>query len=104
RVRALAITSKTRSPLMPDLPTLDELGVPNSEVNSWQGVVAPAGTPPAIINRLNVAVRETLNDPEIQKKFAKQGITVSPSTPEELSAFARQEAERWKSVANLAGV
>jgi tripartite-type tricarboxylate transporter receptor subunit TctC len=89
---------------MPELPTLDELGLPNSEVNSWQGVVAPAGTPPTIIQRLNEAVRETLKDPAIQEKFAKQGISVAASTPEELGEFARKEAERWQSVAKLAGV
>ncbi|NYT23724.1 tripartite tricarboxylate transporter substrate binding protein [Alcaligenaceae bacterium] len=104
RVRALAITSRTRSPLMPDLPTLDELGLPNSEVNSWQGVVAPAGTPPEAIQRLNEAIREALKDPKMQEAFAKQGITATASTPEELGEFARKEAERWQSVAKLAGV
>ena len=104
RVRALAITSRTRSPLFPDLPTLDELGLPNSEVNSWQGVVAPAGTPPEAIQRLNEVIRETLEDPQIKETFAKQGITATPSTPQELKEFARQEAERWQNVAKQAGV
>lgn len=104
RVRALAITSQTRSELMPDLPTLDELGLPNSEVNSWQGVVAPAGTPPEAIERLNDAIRNALQDEKMQALFAKQGIKVIPSTPQELSDFALQEAERWQSVAKLAGI
>ena len=104
RVRALAITSRKRSPLMPELPTLDELGLPNSEVNSWQGIVAPAGTPEPIIQRLNTAVRETLKDPKVQETFAHQGITASASTPNELREFARKEAKRWQSVARLAGV
>lgn len=104
RVRALAITSRTRSPLMPDLPTLDELGLPNSEVNSWQGVVAPAGTPPEAVERLADAIRETLKDPKIQEAFAKQGIAATPSTPEELEEFASKEAERWQTVAKQAGI
>ena len=104
RVRALAITSSTRSPLMPDLPTLDELGLPNSEVNSWQGVVAPAGTPPEAIQRLNEVIRETLDDPQIKETFAKQGITATASSPQELKEFARQEAKRWQEVAKKAGV
>lgn len=104
RVRALAITSRNRSPLMPDLPTLDELGLPNSEVNSWQGVVAPAGTPPEAIKRLNEVIRDTLNDPQIKETFAKQGISATASSPQELRDFARKEAERWQAVARQAGV
>lgn len=104
RVRALAITSRTRSPLMPDLPTLDELGLPNSEVNSWQGVVAPAGTPTEAIQRLNEVIRDTLEDPQIKETFAKQGISATASSPQELKDFARQEAKRWQDVARQAGI
>ncbi len=104
RVRGLAITSAQRSALAPELPTLAELGFPNVEVTSWQGIVAPAGTPPDVIARLNQAINTVLASPAIKEQLLARGVEASPSTPQELADFARQEMLRWKDVAQKAGI
>jgi len=104
RIRGLAITSAERSALAPELPTLAELGFPNIEVTSWQGIVVPAGTPPAVIARLNQAINTVLASPATREQLVARGVEASPSTPEGLAAFAAKEMQRWKDVANKAGI
>jgi tripartite-type tricarboxylate transporter receptor subunit TctC len=95
KLRALAITSKTRSPLFPELPTMIEAGVPGFEVQNWQGLVAPAGTSPAIIKVLNEACNKALADPAIREQMLGQGNEVEGGTPEQFAALIRSEAARW---------
>lgn len=104
RLRGLAITSVTRSPLAPELPTLGELGFPQVEVTSWQGIVVPAGTPPAIVARLNAAVHRLLESQSVKDQLAKQGVEAAPSTPEQLAQYANKERKRWTDVATKAGL
>lgn len=104
RMRGLAITSAERSALAPELPTLAELGFPNIEVTSWQGIVVPAGTPPAVVTRLNEAINKVLASPETREQLVARGVEASPSTPDEMSAFAAKEMQRWKDVAKKAGI
>lgn len=104
RVRGLAITSAKRSPLAPELPTLVELGFPQIEVTSWQGLVAPAGTPPAVITRLNAAVQKVLASQVTRDQLTKSGVEASPSTPEQLAQYAAGERQRWKDVVAKAGI
>ncbi len=95
KLRALAITSRKRSPLFPDLPTMVEAGVPDFEVLNWQGLVAPAGTPPAIIAQLNEATNKALADPMIKDQMRQQGNELGGGTPELFAAFIAVESQRW---------
>ena len=104
KLRGLAITSLKRSPLAPELPTLVELGYPGVEVTSWQGLVAPAGTPEPVIARLNEAVRKVLASPATLAQFARQGVEATPSTPEQLRDYAAGELARWKEVGRKANL
>lgn len=104
RLRALAITSAKRSPLGPELPTLGEMGFPQVEVTSWQGIVVPAGTPPAIVAKLNAAVHKILAAQSVKDQFAKQGVEATPSTPEQMAEYANKEQQRWIEVAIKAGI
>jgi tripartite-type tricarboxylate transporter receptor subunit TctC len=104
RLRGLAITSARRSPLAPELPTLGELGFPQIEVTSWQGIVVPAGTPPAIVAKLNAAVLKVLESQSVKDQLAKQGVEASPSTPQQMAQYASTERQRWTDVASKAGV
>jgi tripartite-type tricarboxylate transporter receptor subunit TctC len=94
KVRALAVASSKRSPAYPDVPTLIESGIP-AESTFWQGLFAPAGTPPALVARLNATVRQIVAQPETKAFYGKLGAELSPSTPEELAAVLRQEIVKW---------
>jgi len=98
KLRALAITSKTRSPLFPDIPTMQEAGVPGFEVQNWQGLVGPAHLPPAIVKTLNEACNKALADPEIRKQMLEQGNEIGGGTPEQFNALIKAEAARWGKV------
>ena len=103
KVRALASTSEQRSPLAPSLPTAQELGVP-FVLNGWQAIVAPAGTPRPIIDRLNAEVRKALGDPEVVRKLNAQGNVPAPSTPEELAGLITADGQRMSKVIRDAGI
>jgi tripartite-type tricarboxylate transporter receptor subunit TctC len=98
KLRALAITSKTRSPLLPDIPTMAEAGYPQVEVLNWQGIVGPKGLPPAIVAQLNAAGNKALADPELRKFMLDQGNEVAGGTPEQFAALIKAEAPRWGKV------
>ena len=104
KLRALAVTSRARTPLAPDLPTMMEAGVPDYEVTTFNGIAASAGTPAPIIGKLNAAINEGLLMPATKETLAKLGAVASPGSPEEFAAFIAAELAKWKSVAQQANV
>ena len=103
RMRALAVTSAKRSPVLPDVPTLQESGMAGFEVGAWQGVVMPAKTPPEIVNKLNAEIMKALKNPAVLEKLAAQGAQPLGSTPEQYGAYLRSEIQRWGEVAKATG-
>jgi tripartite-type tricarboxylate transporter receptor subunit TctC len=97
-LRALAITSKTRSPLLPDVPTMGEQGYPGVEVLNWQGLIGPKGLPAAIVAQLNEACNKALQDPEVKSRMLSQGNEIGGGTPEQFAALIKSEAPRWAKV------
>ncbi len=98
KLRALAITSEKRSPLLPDVPTLAEAGVKGVDVYSWQAVVGPKGLPDDVKKTLHEAVLAALNDTQVRQRFTSLGFEIVANTPEEFAAFQRNEFARWKQV------
>lgn len=103
RVRALAVASAKRSSVMPELPTIAELGFPSIVAENWYGVYAPAGTSKAIISRLNTEIVKILRTQEVKERFQGLGTEVVASTPEELAEYIRSEIEKWSKTAKEAG-
>jgi tripartite-type tricarboxylate transporter receptor subunit TctC len=95
RLRALAVTSRSRSPLLPKVPTVSESGLPGFEAVTWFGFTVPTGTPRNIIDRLNVEVGKVLVMPDVKQKLALQGIDVAGGTPEQFGAYMRDEFAKW---------
>lgn len=104
RMRPLAVSSLQRSPLVPDVPTVAELGFPGFQAAIWNGLAAPAGTPPDIVNTLNRAAIKVMSAPAIQTHFAKDGTQVVTTTPEAFGEHVRGELERWRKVARDSGL
>jgi len=98
QLRALAVGSAKRQPLLPDVPTIQESGVPNFEVNSWYGVCAPAGTPVALLDKLNADIVSVLRMPEIEQRLTQLGMPPAPTSREEFDQFMRAEIARWAQV------
>jgi tripartite-type tricarboxylate transporter receptor subunit TctC len=98
KVRALAVTSAKRSPALPDTPTLQEAGIAGFDVASWQAIYAPAGTPPAIVQRLNAEIEKIVAMPDVKAKFETLGLQHSPNTPAEFAAFNKAEVAKWTKV------
>jgi tripartite-type tricarboxylate transporter receptor subunit TctC len=98
KLRALAITSTKRSPLLPDVPTMEEAGVKNFTVYSWQAVAAPKGLPADIKAKLHGAIVAALNDPQVKPKLLDLGFEIVGNTPEQFTAFQASEFARWKKV------
>lgn len=98
RTRVLAVTSLNRDPSLPDVPSFNEAGIKNYDANFWFGLLAPAGTPPAVINRLNKHLREALTDPEVARLSRSQGLNPAPSTPQEFAALIKADYAKWKKV------
>ncbi len=103
RLKALAVTGAARSPMLPDLPTVAEAGLPGYEATSWNGVFAPAGTPKEIIDKLNRELNAILQSPDTRKFFAEQGGEAGGGTPEQLGAFVRSETTKWSKVVKDSG-
>ncbi|MGX7742161.1 Bug family tripartite tricarboxylate transporter substrate binding protein [Rhodopseudomonas parapalustris] len=103
KLRALAATGPLRSKITPDIPTLRESGI-EASIESWNGLFAPAGTPPAVIGALNTALQEILVDPVLKKKMLELGIDAKPSTPEQLAARLRADIDKWRAVIEQAGI
>lgn len=98
RMRALAITSKKRSPLLPDLPTMAEQGYPEVEVLNWQGLVGPKGMSPNLVKQLNAVCNQALQTAEVKEKILSQGNEIGGGTPEQFAALIKAEAPRWAKV------
>ena len=98
RIRAIAVTSLNRDPALPDVPSLHEAGVRGYDASYWFGLLAPAGTPAAIVNRLNRVLLETLADREIMQPVRNQGLNPSPSTAQEFAARIKADYVKWKNV------
>jgi tripartite-type tricarboxylate transporter receptor subunit TctC len=103
RLRALAITGKSRSSVFPDLPTIAESGLPDYDVSAWYGLLAPAGTSREIVNRLNKEVRNAVQEPDIQQRLAADGSEAIGSTSEEFGSFIRSEIKKWERAVKAAG-
>jgi tripartite-type tricarboxylate transporter receptor subunit TctC len=98
RMRALAITSKKRSPLLPDLPTMAEQGYPEVEVLNWQGLIGPKGMSPELVKQLNTVCNQALQTAEVKEKILSQGNEVGGGTPEQFAALIKAETPRWAKV------
>jgi tripartite-type tricarboxylate transporter receptor subunit TctC len=98
KVRALAVTSAQRSAALPQVPTMQEAGVANFDVSSWQAMYAPAGTPPAIVTRLNSEIEKILAQPDVKARLDQLGLVHNPNTPEQFAEFGRKEFAKWTQV------
>ncbi len=104
KVTAIGVTGTTRSPMLPDVPTVAEAGVPGYEVNVWFGLQAPAGTPAAVVNRLNQSIAGMLRDPDVVARFRAQGVEIAGGSPEQFGALIRREIVKWSAVVKTAGI
>jgi tripartite-type tricarboxylate transporter receptor subunit TctC len=98
RLRALAVTSPKRMAQLPDVPTLIELGAPDFEAEAWWGMLAPAGMPADIVQRMNAAMAKVLKLPPVQERLVQMGVVSTASSPDEFGRFIRHEVERWSKV------
>ncbi len=103
KVRGVAVTTLRRSPAAPEFPTFAESGVAGFEVSAWDGVLAPAGTPPAIVDRLNAAIRRALDDREVREALQARGAQPVAGTPAEFARHIRSESDKWAGVVRLSG-
>jgi tripartite-type tricarboxylate transporter receptor subunit TctC len=101
---AYAVTSAQRLPQLSDVPTVSEAGLAGYDSTGWFGVVAPAGTPAAVINRLNAEITAALNDPQTQASMRNLGVEPAPSKPEAFEAFIRAENQKWAKVIRQANI
>ena len=100
---ALAVTSSKRLAQLPDVPTVMEAGIPDFDVTTWNGLVAPAGTPRAVVATLEAAALDALKDPEVAARFDKVGATVAPLNGAEFEKFYLAEIARWASIVKASG-
>ena len=103
-VRALAISGETRSPSLPDVPTMSEAGFPQYKAVSWFGLLAPAGTPPDIVDKLSAAVAEAVKDPQVVTGLRTQGIEPRSNRPAEFAAFIQEQLDLHRKLADEAGL
>jgi tripartite-type tricarboxylate transporter receptor subunit TctC len=103
QVRALAVTTLKRTAILPDLPTMDEAGLPGFEASTWHGLVAPAGTPSDTIATLHEAAVKALHDPEVQSSLGKLGVDIVADTPREFAAYIKSEIPKWAAIVKASG-
>jgi tripartite-type tricarboxylate transporter receptor subunit TctC len=104
KLKALAVTSLARSPLLPDVPTLDELGVKSYEVNTWFGFISRAGTPAEIVSRLHAEIGKVLDDPALRSRLAQQGFELAPAiSPEQFSKIVADDLTKWVPLVKQSG-
>jgi tripartite-type tricarboxylate transporter receptor subunit TctC len=103
QLKGLAVTSLKRSPLAPEIPTMDEAGVPGYEATAWFGVVGPAGIPKPIIDRLNAEFVKALRDPQNAQKLEAQGLAIIADTPEHFAGYVASESQKWRKVVVASG-
>jgi tripartite-type tricarboxylate transporter receptor subunit TctC len=104
KVKALAITSSTRSALLPEVPTIAEAGLPGYEFTSWFMLLAPAGTPSDIVQKINRAVTETMKSLELTERFAKEGTEIVTGSPEQAGSFLNKELTQWSRIIKERGI
>ena len=104
KLRALAVTGLRRSPALPDVPTGKEARLPGLVVTTWNGVLAPAGTPPEIVERLHKALAEAVADPALKQNFAQLGAETELISPQEFATRIRSDFDRWAGVIKQAGI
>lgn len=104
KVRALGITSRQRSPVVPELPTLAEAGAPGYEVVSWYGVLGPAGMPPVVVNRLNGTITSIMTAEDMRSRLAAEGVDVMKASPAEFASYVKSEIVKWSKVIRQAGI
>ena len=104
KLKALAVSSKSRTPFAPEIPTVDEAGVPGYDVSVWFGVLTVAGTPRDVVQRLNTEMVKILASPEIKERFGKMGVEVVAGTPEHFAQFLKSEVARWAKVVQDANI
>ena len=103
KVRALATSGNARSAVMPDVPTLNEAGVPGYDATIWLGLIAPKGTPAAIVNRLNAAVTKIVTTPDVQADWAKQGAVAMTMSPDVFARYLADDIVKWERIVKLSG-
>ena len=103
KLRLLAVTTAQRVPEFPDVPTVSESGLPGFATEIWIGMFAPAGTPPVVVERLSQQIRSDLASDDIKRQFAAQGVVVKTSTPQQFSAYVREEMVKWGAVVKASG-
>ncbi|THC46602.1 tripartite tricarboxylate transporter substrate binding protein [Massilia sp. Mn16-1_5] len=103
KLRPIAVTTPTRSPALPDVPTIAESGVPGYSATSWFGILAPAATPAPVIAKLNASILKALADPEVKKKLAEQGAEPHGEKPEQFAEFIRSETAKWGQTVKVSG-
>jgi tripartite-type tricarboxylate transporter receptor subunit TctC len=103
KLRALAVTSAKRAPVVPDVPTIAEAALPGYEAIAWNGLFAPKGTPRAIIDQLNAETVKAVQSDKVKEQFASMGATARPTTPEEFAGYVRNEVTKWAKVVNESG-
>jgi tripartite-type tricarboxylate transporter receptor subunit TctC len=103
KLHAIAVTSAQRAPALPNIPTIAESGLPGFEASSWFGILAPAGTPPAIVARINADVNQWLQSAEAKDKLLAQGAVAAGGTPADFAAHIRTETEKWAKVVKISG-
>jgi tripartite-type tricarboxylate transporter receptor subunit TctC len=104
KVRAIGLASKERNPAVPDVPTMTELGVPDFEVGTWSTLIGPKGMPADVVQKINAAVNEVVNDPAIKKRLLEEGTEIRSMSPAEVTRFIRAENVRWVKVVKDAGI
>jgi tripartite-type tricarboxylate transporter receptor subunit TctC len=104
KLRGLAVTADERAPLVPDTPTLAELGHRELTYRQWFGLYAPAGLPRHVLGRLVTETGKSLNDPDLRRRFTEGGVDAAPSTPAEMAAIVRRDLEKWAKVIKIAGI
>ena len=103
KLRALAVTTKTRSPSAPDVPTMEESGVAPFDVSSWFGLIAPKGTPKDVVEKINKAVNAAFDKPEVKESYLKLGAVAEHNTPQQYSQFIKNEVTSWAPVVKASG-
>jgi tripartite-type tricarboxylate transporter receptor subunit TctC len=103
KVRALAVTTPKRTAILPDVPTIDELGIKGFDATTWHGLVAPAGTPKEVIDTLNFATVNALKDPAVVKSLTELGVDIVGSSPKEFEAYIKSEIPKWTAVVKTSG-
>src|SRR5260370_16043465 len=103
KVRALGVATPERTAVMPDIPTIDELGIKGFDATTWHGLVAPAGTPKDVIDMLYIATTEAIKDPATQRALRDLGVDVIGSSPKEFEDYIKSEIPKWTSVVKASG-